>query len=525
MKRRSASRLIPILSALGVLYLVFTGCGTRQASPLTDEMAARCVVVTDGRDSTGWSRWLDEHLGKSPRYPIDRIEEALSTSLKDDTILIIPGVTLESSHEEPLEDYIARGGRMLLLGANHPAIQLENPRIRQATGAGLGSYPVTSRVLRLDSRNEKIEIAPVQISCLFPPAPGSANDANPASWVKVWEAANAHGVAAGWAGSVLLIPQTDAGFSICGWLAFDPPPASDKPLESIVARMITETDRSAYLTRFGTGAFSFLEQKPVVAHAQMIDRRTRDFSPLRLAARWLDRNGQEIRRHISEPLDSPALRTELSVGVAPDVFGREPELFTLEWQIRDRNDLETLDAQSQIIKVFPKKNDSVKAEPVSVSGHTLVAGRRPVFMLGVNYWPRLSSRTAGLAGSGHWLHPARFDPGVLSSDLDLMTAAGINCIAIEYTDLSQAPQILFVLDELRKRSMRSSIYMPSFHPFDLRREEGLAMLDAIDAGEWPEFFALEVARGIAVRSRADLRRLDTAWSEWLDQRFVSISEV
>jgi len=526
MKKRAAFPAVPAVVALFALYLFLPGCGSRPHSPLTGDLTSRCIVIADDQAPAGWTRWLDEHMEKSPRYQRQQIGSALAAGLKDDAIVIMPGFALRADDEPALDDYLARGGRLLLLGYDHAAEKTDHPRIRQATGAGLGSYTFTSTVFRLHAGSEPREFPPVRIAGMYPPAPVNGGSEEIAGrLIPVWEAAGSHGITAGWAGSILLIPQADAGYSVCGRLAFDPPDTADRQLEEIMAQMIIEAGRTVYLARFSIGAFSFRQQKPVLAVAQIIDRRTRDFSPLRLAARWIDRNGQEIRRHVSEPLDSPSIRTELPVGVAPEPFSRQPELFTLELQIRDRNDLETLDSETQAIKVFPAKNESARLEPVTASGNTLVAGRRPVFILGVNYWPRLAARTAGLSGSSHWLNAGRFDPDMLAADLDMLAAAGINSIAIEYTDISHAPQLLFVLDELRKRSLRASVYMPSLHPFDLRREEALAMLSAIEAADWPELFAVEVARGLGVRSRADLRRLDQAWSGWLDERFSSISEI
>lgn len=505
--------------AAAALMLGVSACGRGNREHVPEDLARRCVLLEHNGgdpDAQRWQAWSRLQLPDARRLPISRLEEAASECLASDLLLVLPGTAVPEEARTLLEDFLSRGARMLVLG-RHPPLATAN--------FGDRSFSVTSTALRV--RGEKKSFASKSQSVWSPfPAPAGAGGehAGPGRWIPVIEALGSHGGAIAWPGSVQLTPQPGTGYSITGWLALDPEDEEDRSLVPAVAAMIRETTRHIYLHRYGLPQHAVRSGVPLHVSARLIDRRLRDLSPLRLSAEWITRSGQELRRHVSPPLDEAGLAVNLQVGIAPEPSSGKPEIFRVRLRVRDRADQVTHDEVIQTIKVFPREHRGPDVEPVSVSSDRLMQGRRPLFMLGVNYWPRISGPPLAQSPSGHWLDPQFFDPDIVTSDLDILVAAGINAIAIEYTDILQAPQLEFVLEELRRRSMWASLYVPALYPLDPRLEEALRMLDAIHLSNWPEVFALELARGLAVRPRDERRHLDPAWLDWLEEHFNSPSE-
>lgn len=495
---------------------IAAGCGKKPGDVIPPALAQRCVVIRDA--STAWAAWLDRVMPGAARYPLRALDEAMEACLASDAALVMEGGDYDDATLARLESYMARGARLIIAGPAHP-LAGRPASIREAGGLGGLSYNITSSTFRVYGETETSEWPSVAVTSPSPPPRGYGGvHAHGPRWIPVVEVLDGSGAVMGWAASVTLTPQDGEGFSVAGWAGFDVPTDSGKMLPLLV-RLIQETTRDVYLYQYGLDRHALDAREPARVTARLLDRR-KIRTPLRLVARWVNSSGTEIRRHVSPPLASADGPVDVSVGLAPEEAGHRVAMYRLELLARDRNDQMTYDMASHPVKVFPLERRG-STEPVTVDGGQLVQGRKPVFLLGVNYWPRVAAPRAGSSANGHWLNPEWFNPDVVTSDLDLMTSAGINAIAIEYTDARQAPQLRYLLDELRARSMWASVYLPALHPLDLRLEAALAMLQAVDLAQWPEVVALELARGIHVPPRVELRRLDDAWADWLAEHFVS----
>lgn len=504
--------------ALILFSLALTGCGRKAPEVVPASLAQRCVVVYgDG----AWSAWLARVMPASPRYPLARLAEAIERCAGADAALIVAGGMIDDDARAALEAYVEQGARLVVLGPQHP-FAASAEAVRVAAGLDRPPFEITATKLRRPRGGEDVQFSAMTVMSPSPSPPGhSGEHAGPVRWIPCLEARDAQGTLLGWAASVMLTLRDHAGGSIMGWAGFDVPPQAEQLLP-LFTGFLEEVTRDVYLHQYGIDRHAVDSQQRLRVRARVLDRRL-NVAPVRLVARWINSSGTEVRRHVSLPLESTAQPVELAVGLAPEPAGGRAGVFELELLVRDRNDQQTLASASQRVKIFPRdmKNEIV---PVSVDKGMLMQKPLPLFMLGVNYWPRTGAPHAGSSANGHWLNPEWFQPEIITSDLDRMTAAGINTIAIEYTDARQAPQLRYLLEELRKRSMWASVYMPALHPLDLRLEAALEMLRAVDLAQWPEMYALELARGIHIRSRADLRRLDEDWADWLDEHFNSTVE-
>lgn len=523
---RVSRLLVLVLGAAGVS--VTWSCSREHSGALPPRFTEICIVLREapGSSATGWTPWLNRFLPDARRYDVPQIEEAMNTCIANDATLVVPGQLLQETHRPHLDLFIRRGGRLALLGRDHPLLDDPREAMRRAVGLQGDAFTVTSGTFRIQHREALVTLDAMPLTSPAPLAPGYGGPRAPDHrWIPLVEALGPNGAPLGWAGGVTLPPQAGGVHAVVGWLGFDPPPSQETALVPLVEALLAETTKPMFLYQYGMDRHAAESQTPLRITARIIDRRGDATDPLRIAARWLNANGMEVRRHISPPLDRPALVTELAVGLAPEPSAGRAELYTLELTLRDRNDQRTHDISTQVIKVLPPRNAAAPwPSPLMIQHGAFVQDRMPVFMLGVNYWPRLFAPPVGDSTSGHWLNPEHFHAATIISDLDLMAAAGLNAVAIEYTDPVQAPQLVFVLDELRKRSMWASVYMPSLYPFDLRLDTAVAMLEAIRLETWPELFALELARGLVIRNRADLRRLDRDWSDWIEEHFNSLAE-
>lgn len=450
-------------------------------------------------------------------FSIGQIQQASEACLKSDLVLVVTGSkSLDDTSRQVVASHLARGGRFLNLGFNHV---LEGHPEAGLAGIDIANFISTSSVFRINRSGREIQLKPHAYKGSFQPVIGI--HASTSRWISVLSAVPITAKNGGWPAFVYLSSHDLDLHPVSGWISFDPLREDSDILIPAVESMIEAMTREVYLRQFSVDRYSSTHPAPVNITADWIDRRSRDLSPLRIAVEWINERGVEIRRVVSPPLDPLVMSTTFNIGQTPDTTMRS-ERYTLRISLRDRNDQINYDTFDHVMKLFPGKSAYKAGDSIGVNSGHLTLGRRPVFMLGVNYWPRLSGELA--SHGGHWLDYEHFDPEQLTTDLDLMIAVGINSIAIEYTNIEQAPQLLFVLDELRSRSMWANLYIPALYPLDLRMDEAERMLEAIDLKSWPEVFSLELARGLAVKSKPEMRRLDAAWSDWIDEHFNSIHE-
>jgi hypothetical protein len=499
-----------LVVALTAGLLFSAGCSSSRESIVPPELAKKCVMVSGDTAGFGWAAWTARHMPDAPRYSVARLDEAIRRCQQTDAALILADELLPPDAERELPalvSYLEAGGRLVWLGWKPSSTR---------TG-----YSFTSNTLRVKGTVNLTAIPATLTASPHPPPRGSGGaSAGEGRWIPVITAMSPQGHEAGWPGWVALEPRRSGTHAVIAALSLPPLAAEPELSSDLLEAVLAEATREVYLLRYGMDRYAAPAHQSMQAGALILDRRRSAREPLRLIARWLNPDGLEIRRHVTPPLNAPFAWQRLDAGLAPEPPGRASALYRVELEIRDRNDQTTLDSASQVIKVFPPEVPAVM-KPVIADRGLLLHDRVPLFMLGVQYWPRIAAPVPDAPSRAHWLDPAWFRPEVVSSDLDLMAANGVNAISIEYTDPAQAPQLLYVLDELRRRAMWASVYMPSLHPLDPRLEAALNMLEAIRPAAWPEMFALETCRGITLRSRDDLRRLDRAWADWLEEHHGS----
>lgn len=521
---RSYSRLGAFILAA---FVLFYGCGKKDRAVISAELEKQCVIVhaENPKDRSTWSAWLERYMAATPRYTIAQLDAAIDHCLEHDLALILADQLSEPSQQTALSDYLERGSRLVLLGHDHAGAESDRAALRTIAGLIDPPYKITNDHVRINHDGSTISLPGLGVTSPSPPAPGyGGTRGRDIRWIPVAEVLGPNGAVAGWAASCTIKSQPAyQGFSIFGWIGIAPARHDMKELGPIVSALLTEATRHVYLYNYGLDRHAADSQSSLQINAEILDRRLHDKSPLRVVARWLNDGGMEIRRHASQPMSPPFVPMSLSIGLAPEPGGQAAGNYAIEIMIRDRSDQITLDRAQQTLKIFPR-DYPVPVERITVNGTQLMHGPKPMFMLGVNYWPRLGAPHAGSSANGHWLAPEWFAPDVVRSDLDLLAAANMNAIAIEYTSIAQAPQLAFVLDELRQRGMWASVYVPALHPLDLHMEEALAMLQALRLERWPEVFAIEMARGLSIPSRTDMRRFDDSWADWLESHFSSVSE-
>jgi hypothetical protein len=518
-----------LIGGVAVCLILTTGqaCRQKRGAGLPPELEQRCVVLetrTAADQSGTWSAWLAAFLPEATRATPGTLPDALSLCRENDWVFIAPAALIDDVSRPLLSDYLSQGGRLLVVGRATTTAPVHETTLNKAIGGDAPHYSATSVAMRVVSGRLAVDVSPREFQSPFPPPRGAGGErAGPSRWIPVVEALNAEGGVMGWPAAAMVTRNPQAPPSICGRVQFDIQRHDGESLVPLFSAMVAEMTREVYLHRYGLARYSARSQTPLQVSAQVLDHRLRDASPLRLVVEWINASGQEIRRHVSAPLDAATALFQLNIGLAPEPSGPS-EVFTLRYSIRDRNDQRTLDETEQKFKVFAAATRPPDTEPITVAKGELMQGRRPVFMMGINYWPRLQGVSMSTDQNRHWLDPERFDPDMVAADLDALVTVGIQTIALEYIDLAQAPQLLFVLDEARRRSMWVNLFVPALYPFDLRLDAALALLEAIELAAWPEVFAIEMARGLAVKSRSERRHFDEAWSDWVDEHFNSPGE-
>ncbi len=526
MMRVMPIRLVGLLVLLGVLCPVSMSC-RRSADPqVSATLVDQCVVLgttDEERDGSGWTRWLNRHLPGAPRFTVERVNEATASALAEDRVLLVTGgMAASEAMTQALGDFLFQGGRLLVLGIRHPLENAASGDVRAAAGFSAPAFSATGQAFRVRGHDGPVTWPGRTVRSMVPGPMGSGGErAGDTRWIPLVEVLRDDGYASAWPGAVWLSPQALGRHAVAGWVGFDLARDEGRALIAPVSAILGSMTQPVYIQRYGLPYHAMDGKSPHHVHLRLVDRRMQDLVPLRLAVEWINERGQEVRRHISAPIDALTGQVSLNIGLAPTPSSGS-EYYTLRFVVRDRNDQRTFDTAEQLVKVFANEAGEAPIEPVTVHIGQLAQGRRPVFLMGANYWPRLSVNL--MDQNRHWLHPANFHPATVQQDLDQLASVGFNAIAFEYTDPDQAPQVRFVLDELRRRSMMASIYLPALNPLDLRFDDARVMLDAVRLKHWPEVAVLEIARGFAIPPRAERRRLDEAWRHWIEEHFNSVDE-
>jgi len=399
--------------------------------------------------------------------------------------------------------------------AGSPDIPLLSPAYRYYSFTG-------SKVVGVDGSELQLESA--RMSSPLPRERGRGGlQAADSRWVPLFTGVDEEGRTLGWPGSLFLSAATNAPTRRIGWIGIEPE-ALDRPtLEWLLAPLVYRLSTACYLLRAGCEKYAYYADEPIRATTHW-SLPTALLPYFRLAAELCGPDGAPLVRDTSAVLNE--LPAEWSAGPIAFDLGSAPATATptnLLVRVKIEN-LEGIvyDEIAQPIKVLPRPDNIPETGWVKTDGHQFIANQRPWFVCGINYWPLTTNGRAPGEYNPHWLEPAVFDPDLIRRDLDLLQHLGINALAVQYHEVTQAPQFLYFLDEAKQRGMRVVVFIGHLQPLyqDLERAKGL--LEAAALAHHPEVFAIDLAWEPRLGLEAERQKLDSYWESWLLEQYGSV---
>lgn len=307
-----------------------------------------------------------------------------------------------------------------------------------------------------------------------------------------------------------------------GWIATDPGGPARELLPEMVQQAVRTLKQNTHLISAGTGAASCKPGALLNVHISW-HAGSEPAAPLRLATELLDENGTVLRRVTSSRLEDDTKGLQHSVlhaGRAPTIdSSRRFRIRTrLEEALGSGRVLDEIDCGLSVIPPQPKPE---AREQIQCSGGRFFYRRAPIFMLGQDYEPQY--RPLSMDKADHWLEAHRYDSDAVRQDLDRLMANGLNTISIEYTALSQVPQLLDLFDAARELGLWIYLRVPAFNPLDPELKTGLALVEALDLPRHPEVFALCLSGAATATPGPPLNQFDPEWHNWVLEQYGSVA--
>lgn len=185
----------------------------------------------------------------------------------------------------------------------------------------------------------------------------------------------------------------------------------------------------------------------------------------------------------------------------------------------------TLAALSQLPGVprllpLPETSD----EWVTVDGAYFSYRGERLFLKGVNYWPLNHNGKAPGEYHPFWLEPEGFDPEIVIRDLDRLQQMGVNAVAIQYHEPSQAPQLRWFVNACRQRGIWVNCFVGYLQPLDQNLEKAKRLIEAAGFKDMPGVFAFDIAWEPHLGNYAQRCRFDGEWEKWILEKYGSVDQ-
>ena len=382
-------------------------------------------------------------------------------------------------------------------------------------------YSITADEVESATGERRWPIGHARIQGPLPRSLGTGGEAGaPVRWIPMFRAADGEGRARCWPASIHIEPLTNGITRKWAWIGVDVSTPSSEAVAEMTLACARRLQEGIFLYKAGCSQFSFEPESEVNVTARWTVPEGRADGLRVCAELYKDGYAPRLRRVVGPPPSDDGI-VRIDLGRSPAVEERAVD-YTLRVLIEDaRVPGKILDRLDQPLKFLTLPRTAGEQEWVTVAGSRFKLGRRPVFMLGVNYWPLTTTgRTPG-ESTPHWLDCAVFDPNLVRRDLDLLAEAGVNSVSLQYLAPEQAPQLKFFLEEARKRGICVHLFVAGLQPLDQNLDLAKRLILAADLKNESQVFAIDVAWEPHLGTYSERCRFDADWAGWLNEQYGS----
>ena len=342
-------------------------------------------------------------------------------------------------------------------------------------------------------------------------------------WIPLFHAFDKKGNGQGWPAGLCVASQPRGPGQKWGWIGLDPSEATADAVREMLAECVTRLYEGIFLFNAGCDRFAYEGGDMVHVTARWTGSNTGLI--LRTTAELLS-TGEEEEPEVVRRASSAPSSTEMSAAIDLGAVDRLEDVagdYTLRITLEDAfQHGRVYDQVEQPLKFLPGAFTATPGEWITTSGSQFTRGKRPVFMLGINYWPFSANGRSPGEINAHWLDVSVFDPSLVRTDLKRLEEAGVNAVAVQFHDEKEAPQLKFFVDEARKHRVNVLVYLDYLNPFSLDTDKAQKLVQAGGLAGQPQVFGIDLAWEPNLGHYPDRCRLDTEWERWLIEQYESV---
>jgi hypothetical protein len=160
---------------------------------------------------------------------------------------------------------------------------------------------------------------------------------------------------------------------------------------------------------------------------------------------------------------------------------------------------------------------------VRAHGDRFEVGGKPIFLDGVNYWPRYVSGMEPGRYSRGWLLPQNYDAELVEADLAEMERLGLNLISLHYSDPAQGRCLVDFLLRCRRHGVYTNLYLGSANALGFQPDHDRALIDAarLAGNDTVAFYDLHWEPHFG--DHAARRKWDSDWRAWIVEQYGSVA--
>ncbi len=333
-------------------------------------------------------------------------------------------------------------------------------------------------------------------------------------WIPLESTTDKEGVVRGWPSSIWLT-SVDGRPVVHGWIGKTSLHALRSDADAI-QRAVHALGQPAWILGGGSPAFSYPAGTTIPLHADILGSAGSYTAGFSLRSEdhhvyWSTQRAVTVKE-----AGASSLQTDIPGSVTKQLAGSNV-IAVMELTHTNGTLVDSL--SQSLLMTGPA---TVPPRPVTVDEHVFHRDGKPFSLNGINYWPLTVNGRPLQQATPHWLDPSQFDPDPMKRDLDLLAAAGINALAVQYHDVNQAPQLRFLMQEANARDMVLYLFVAYLQPMDQNLERAAALIDAANLAGETTVFAFDIAWEPHLGRKYQRRRFDDDWRRWLIEQYGTI---
>lgn len=492
--------------ALGLAAGQPLGCS--RSAPLPPAESFHVVLVPPARTNEATGAFLALARDAFPQADLYPAPARLTRADRRCVLVVLQPALLESHQWPALAQSLEAGAPVLFWGCD-PLQGLTNataslPMISPASWR----WSTKAARLRVTGDAEWMPF-PFSVESSWPgfrgagPAPENAG-----RWIPLAETEDQSGQGKAWPAALYVQRRTEGTVCTWGWIGLDLPPGQNQLLVRLLRRGVERLQAGCFFLQGGSERLA-QEGGGLLEIGAQLHAPTGEVSALRVVAELTESGGKSTRRVSAS--GQPQLT--LNLGALPRLTDRTRD-YMLRLSLRNADGTVLLDQLEQPLRVLPLQTPTA-AERVGVTGAGFTLGRRPTYLFGVPFQLRtVLPRSAGEPDPNP-LDPAVFDVDSARREIALAQAAGFNVFSLTLEQETQIPQLRWLMEELRPRSMWIHLRVAGLEPLPLDLPRARRLLEQANALEDPIVCALEIGWAGPLGREEQRRALDEDWQAWL----------